>query len=237
MNMVNSRLAAVSRFRSKPLPVKFFRIAQLRKLCECEKVAAVCYRVNGHGIEFLLVQTRGGRWTFPKGSAEPGLTHAQTAALEAYEEAGVHGRMEEASFSQYVRRGGGKRQQARKRDIVVNVHLCEVSRLETPPERERNPTWFSPEEAKRCLREDRAADVGADLARVVGCAVARIRRLHGVVGSGREMQRVEGPNLDGQKLATPKKDALQKVQFTLAVNAPGTADAVRADLPLLRARS
>ena len=66
---------------------KFFRPSQLRKLRGGEQVAAVCYRVADGGIEFLLVQTRGGRWTFPKGGVEPGLTRAQTAALEAFEEA------------------------------------------------------------------------------------------------------------------------------------------------------
>ncbi len=55
-------------------------------------------------FEFLLVQTRGGRWIFPKGGVEPGLTHAQSAALEAFEEAGVHGRMEEIPFARYFRR-------------------------------------------------------------------------------------------------------------------------------------
>ncbi len=69
-------------------------------------MAAVCYRVRAGEIEFLLVQTGKGRWIFPKGSVEPGLTHAQAAALEAFEEAGVHGRMEEASFTRYVRRRG-----------------------------------------------------------------------------------------------------------------------------------
>ena len=64
-------------------------------------MAAVCYRVRGAGIEFLLIRTRrSGRWTFPKGSAEPGLTHAQAAALEAFEEAGVHGRIEESFIRQ-----------------------------------------------------------------------------------------------------------------------------------------
>src|SRR5436190_4561919 len=86
---------------------KFVHVSQLRKLRECEQVAAVCYRKRNGRIEFLLVQTRGsGRWTFPKGNTEPGLTHAQAAALEAFEEAGVHGRIEEASFTRYVRRSG-----------------------------------------------------------------------------------------------------------------------------------
>src|SRR6266446_7156728 len=141
---------------------------------------------------------RGGRWTFPKGGIEPGLTHAQAAALEAFEEAGVHGRMEESSFTHYTRR---KRADIRgssrspKRELVVNAHLCEVLRLGPPQESNRNPTWFSAQRAKRRLQEDRKPEVGAELARVVELAIARIQQL-------RE------PTLDGTL-----KDALQKVQF------------------------
>jgi len=153
---------------------KFVRLAHLRRLRECEKVAAVCYRVGRGSIEFLLVQTRGKRWTFPKGSAEPGLTHAQAAALEAFEEAGVHGRIEEAAFTRYVRRSG---RNSSVTEMTVNVHLCEVTWLEAPQEVDRNPTWFSSEEAKRRLRGGRKPDHGAELARVVDRALARIRRL------------------------------------------------------------
>ena len=107
-----SRLAAAWSRLSQP-PARSFRLSHLRKLQGCEQVAAVCYRVNGRGIEFLLVQTRGGRWTFPKGGVEPGLTLAQTAALEAFEEAGGHGRIEETSFTRYARR-----------KLAVNAYLC-----------------------------------------------------------------------------------------------------------------
>ena len=140
-------------------------------------MAAVCYRVRGRRIEFLLVQTRGGRWTFPKGSAEPGLTTAQAAALEAFEEAGVHGRMEEASFARYMR---SKRRIVRTRadiEFVVTAHLCEVLSLEPPQESERNRTWFSAEKAKRRLREGRPASYGAEVARVVDRAVTRVKQL------------------------------------------------------------
>src|SRR5271169_3005360 len=78
--------------RKQQSSTKFVRLAELRRLKECEQVAAVCYRRRGGNIEFLLVKTGKGRWIFPKGSVEPGLTHAQAAALEAFEEAGVHGR-------------------------------------------------------------------------------------------------------------------------------------------------
>jgi 8-oxo-dGTP pyrophosphatase MutT (NUDIX family) len=162
-----------------PLPsARFFRLSQLRKLRRCERVAAVCYRVGRNGIEFLLVQTGKGRWTFPKGSAEPGLTNAQAAALEAFEEAGViEGRMEETSFTQYTRRGTGKARDGGLKTLTVHAHLCEVSRLAPPQELERNPTWFSPEAARQHLRESRKPDYGSELARVVARAVTRIRKL------------------------------------------------------------
>ena len=157
---------------------KFLRLAQLRKVRQCEQVAAVCFRIGSAGIEFLLVQTRGGRWTFPKGGAEPGLTHAQAAALEAYEEAGVHGRMEEDSFTWYLRH---KRGGARNAAIAVHAHLCEVLRLAKPQEDGRSPTWFSPDKAKLRLKEDRALEYGLALTRVVDRAVARIQRLRSAV--------------------------------------------------------
>ena len=163
--------------------VKSLRLSQLRRLRECEQVAAVCYRVRNGEIELLLVRTNSGHWTFPKGNAEPGLTHAQAAALEAFEEAGVHGRMEEASFARYVRRKrGGMRDPVRsdksiEKEIAIQAHLCEVSRLDPPSEQGRNPTWFSARKAKRRLGEDRNADFAAELARVVNRAVSRISRL------------------------------------------------------------
>src|SRR5262249_4564733 len=145
----------------------------LHRLKKCQKVAAVCYRIGNRGIEFLLVQTGSGRWTFPKGNVEPGLSHAQAAAMEAFEEAGVHGRIEEIAFSQYVRRSKGS-----TRGLVVNAHLCEVLRLEAPEEMDRDPTWFSPRQAKRALQANRKAKDGAGMARVVDEAVLRVRRMY-----------------------------------------------------------
>lgn len=164
----------VSRVRGLQTSAKFFRLEHLRQLRGSEQVAAVCYRARKSGIEFLLVQTRGGRWIFPKGGAEPGLTHAQAAALEAFEEAGVHGRMDEASFARYVRRKRGP--DSAFVETVVNAHLCEVLWLDPPQEAGRNPTWFSVEKTKRRLLEDRSPEFGAELIRVVERAVSRIER-------------------------------------------------------------
>src|SRR5580700_2174932 len=132
----------------------FIPLSRLRKLCGSDQVAAVCFRLREGRVEFLLVRTRGGeRWTFPKGCAEPGLTHAQAAALEAFEEAGVHGRIEEAAFARYIRRKrgsmGNTTSRSGEKTVAVNAHLCEVSRLSAPKESKRNRTWFSVEEAKQ----------------------------------------------------------------------------------------
>jgi 8-oxo-dGTP pyrophosphatase MutT (NUDIX family) len=156
-----------------------------------QQVAAVCYRIRKRGIEFLLVQTRGGRWIFPKGGAEPGFTHAQSAALEAFEEAGVHGRIEEIPFARFI---------LHKTDAAVTAHLCGVSRLERPQESNRNPTWFSAEKAKQRLLKNRTPEFGSELARVVDRAEARIRRLHGDSSPRPVLARLE-------------KDALQEVRF------------------------
>jgi len=174
-----------------------------------QQVAAVCYRTGSLGIEFLLVRTRGGRWIFPKGGVEPGLTQAQSAALEAYEEAGVHGRIEEMPFARYrVGKPGAEKSKSKRRrngnsgDAVrevasetVTAHLCEVSHLEAPQEAYRTPTWYTAEKTKRRLMADRDAEFGEELASLVDRAASRIQRL--AVSGSREFQ----------------NDALRKVRF------------------------
>ena len=174
------------RASSAASPSRFIKLAELRRLRGTEQVAAVCYRIRHSGVEFLLVQTRGGHWTFPKGKVEAGITQAQAAALEAFEEAGVHGRMEELSFTQYIRRKGGAGGNARGNsrsgsnvlEVVINAYLCEVRRLTPPQESGRTPTWFPVEKAKRRLRADRDSEFSDELVRVVEEAVARIQRTH-----------------------------------------------------------
>ena len=200
MGARDSRLTVLSQNLTEQQTAALVRLFRKTRLRGREQVAAVCYRIGKRGLEFLLVQTRAGRWTFPKGGAEPGLTHAQAAALEAFEEAGVHGRIEQVSFARYIRKPAGTRHPAGT-ERTVNAHLCEVLRLGQPQEANRNPTWFSAEKAKRRLRQDRATENGAELAAVVDHAVARIRRLRDETGVAH--------------------DALQKVQFESAEKVVG----------------
>lgn len=175
-------------------------IKSLRPLKRRQQVAAVCYRIGKNGIEFLLVQTRSGRWIFPKGGVEPGLTRAQSAALEAFEEAGVHGRIEEIPFARYFRRTPDHAvSRSAQPELSVAAHLCEVARLEKPQESNRKPTWFSAESARLRLIKDRTPEFGTELARVVDRAVSRIDRLRSAADRKR-------------------KDSLQFVYFDLLEN-------------------
>ena len=173
----------------------------LRPSREREQVAAVCYRVRRLKIEFLLVRTRKGKWTFPKGGVVGGLTRAQSAALEAFEEGGVHGRIERASFTRYILR---KRRSSQAGEVTIDAYLCEVMRIGTPQEINRTPTWFPAEEAQLHLREGRTSEDAGELARVVDRAVSRIERLTQRNGNHRRanmdpLQKVhfEAPNSRG----------------------------------------
>jgi 8-oxo-dGTP pyrophosphatase MutT (NUDIX family) len=137
-------------------------------------VAAVCYRLKDDEPEFLLVRTRSGRWTFPKGGVDGDATHAEAAAREAFEEAGVKGQVEQEPFHWYFH---SKRQRFKSHSSVVAVqaHLCEVRRQQRPHEGYRNPTWFKAEKARRRLKENRSPDLAGEILEVLDLAVQRIR--------------------------------------------------------------
>jgi 8-oxo-dGTP pyrophosphatase MutT (NUDIX family) len=154
---------------------------RLRAKSDRVHVAAVCYRLQEGRLEFLLVQTRNGHWTFPKGGVDRDLTHADAAAREAYEEAGVTGWVEASPFISYLhckpaqmRSGSGA--------MLVDAHLCEVKRLVQPLEEHRNPTWFSRGKAKRRLREFRTPEYASEVMRVIDHATQRIFLRHPEAG-------------------------------------------------------
>lgn len=138
-------------------------------------VAAVCYRVRGSEPEFLLVRTRNGLWTFPKGGVDQDATPADAAAREAYEEAGVTGSVERRPFVSY-RHCKPARTGASRNVVLVHAHLCEVQDLAPPLEEYRDPTWFTSSKAKRRLRKRRSSEFAEEVIGVIDRAAQRIRR-------------------------------------------------------------
>ena len=143
------------------------------------QVAAICYRKHGGVVEFLLVNTNGGnKWTFPKGSTDPHLSHSQAAEREAAEEAGALGTIEPRHFHLYLHSKGVFWQPGGLQEFVVKAFLMEVHQLRRADEPQRKPTWFTPEEARRRLAKGREVKYARELEAVIDQALERVH-LHG----------------------------------------------------------
>lgn len=139
------------------------------------QVAAVCYRRRGQAIEFLLVNTNGGgKWTFPKGTPEHAMSHSQAAEQEAWEEAGVRGHIEPRHFHLYLHSKGVFWKSPGVREFVVKAFLMEVERNEPGHEPERNPTWFSPDDARKILAKGREVKYAREMQAVVDRALEHL---------------------------------------------------------------
>jgi 8-oxo-dGTP pyrophosphatase MutT (NUDIX family) len=180
---VRARKSAVAPVRPTPSHAKAAR-GYSRKLKRWMpvQVAAVCYRRVGLSFEFLLVNTSAGKWTFPKGRLCSWLSPSESAAREALEEAGVLGRIQENSFAYYLDLKRSLGHDNRSREIRIAAYLMEVRSISTPHETHRNPTWFSPEEAKERLAELRAANYSRELGRIIETAIRSLRRRKSSIG-------------------------------------------------------
>ena len=139
------------------------------------QVAAVCYRRRGSSVEFLLVNTNGGnKWTFPKGDPDASLSHCQAAEREAREEAGVRGSIEPRHFHLYIHSKGVFWKSPGVREFVVKAFLMEVEQAGRPEEDMRNPTWFSPDEARKILTKGREVKYAREMQAVVDRAMEQI---------------------------------------------------------------
>jgi 8-oxo-dGTP pyrophosphatase MutT (NUDIX family) len=113
-----------------------------------QQAGAIPYRIAEGGLEVCLVtSTRTGRWIFPKGLIDPGETAPQTALKEAYEEAGLSGRILEPALGGYAYRKWGA-------TLWVTVFLMEITAVA--------PRWH--EQRMRERRFCPAADVPEILA-------------------------------------------------------------------------
>ena len=139
-------------------------------------MAAICYRKRRASIEFLLVNTSAGKWTFPKGRLDPRLSASEAAAREALEEAGAIGRIESSHFDYYLDTKRTFGEGFPICEIQIAAYLLEVGTLAAPHEADRNPTWFSPEEAKKRLSERRLPKYSNHLARIIDRATGMVAR-------------------------------------------------------------
>lgn len=116
--------------------------------------AALCWRVQGDRPQVLLITSRGtGRWIVPKGWPIAGMTPAQSAAREAWEEAGAIGRATEVGIGLYTY------DKVMGPDDMIPC-LCTVYPLRVrdladsyPEKGQRRRKWFSPRRAATKVAE------------------------------------------------------------------------------------
>jgi len=125
-----------------------------------KQYAALPWRHAGAGREVLLISSRDtGRWVIPKGWPIKGLSPAETAAREAYEEAGLGGQMSKkpiGAFDYGKRLDNGSVQPCR-----VEVFSLEqmVQHPQWPEQGQRTLQWFSVPEAAEAVDEPQLKNI------------------------------------------------------------------------------
>ncbi len=111
-------------------------------------------------LRVMLVTTRGSRqWAIPKGWPMRNRTPADTAAREAYEEAGLVGAV--VDHEPFGRYRYAKRRSARHEIFEVWVFLFAVERqlAKWPEKAQRATRWFDPAEASAMVASAELADM------------------------------------------------------------------------------
>jgi len=123
-------------------------------------------RLETGETEVLLVKKlHSQNWGIPKGKAEPHLSLDANAAKEAFEEAGVKGRIQQHATVTYR---ATKRIYGQKIVIEVFVYLLEVTETakKWPEKAKRDFKWASPREAATLLREPALVELCLRLAEI-----------------------------------------------------------------------
>jgi 8-oxo-dGTP pyrophosphatase MutT (NUDIX family) len=120
-------------------------------------------RRTAGGLEVLLITSRDTRrWVVPRGNPISGKSPAESAAQEAYEEAGIFGPVEPEPLGQYSYE---KRRRLGLVPATVLLFRMDVAeeRNDWPEKRQRERRWFPAEEAAAAVHE-------ADLAQLIRSA-------------------------------------------------------------------
>lgn len=121
---------------------------------------ALCFRIAQDKPQILLITSRTTRrWIIPKGWPIKGLSPAETAALEAQEEAGVEGRIRDHclglfAYDKILDDGSGV-------PVAVAVFPLKVRTLmrSYPEASERRRKWFTPKKAASKVDEPELAAI------------------------------------------------------------------------------
>lgn len=147
MNIASSSDGALGRLAAT-IGQFFNRPAQLQ-------VAALCYRNGHHGPEVLLITTRDTRrWIIPKGWPVPNASLRKTARIEAFEEAGIEGKIGREPIGSFRSFKGLGKGVTMPTEVLVFPLKVRKKLKKYPEQAERDLAWLPVEEAaKRCAED------------------------------------------------------------------------------------
>ncbi|MEA3065174.1 MAG: two-component system, OmpR family, phosphate regulon sensor histidine kinase PhoR [Sphingomonadales bacterium] len=131
----------------------------------------------GGGVEVLLITSRETRrWVVPRGNPIPGKSPTESAAQEAYEEAGIVGPVDPEPVGRYFYRK--RRRTGAMLPAEVRLFRMEVAeeRDDWPEKGERERRWFPPQEAAAAVAEGELAEMIRALAPGPATGVRAIAR-------------------------------------------------------------
>lgn len=123
--------------------------------------SVIPYRVEEDRVQILIVRSSSNKhWVVPKGIADPGMTPQESALNEAFEEAGVEGRITGTALGSYDYPKWGA-------SCTVQVYPMQVERELSDQEWQENyrgRRWVSPETASMLLKQQALAPMIENLA-------------------------------------------------------------------------
>ncbi len=129
---------------------------------------ALVYRreKNGEILVLLVSEKRSKNWSIPKGNVKPHLTFRETAAKEAFEEAGVKGRISPNSVGMFrTKKRVSNRLNARVIEVWIFLLEATERRKRWPEKGKRQTKWVPCRTAAAQLREPMLANLCRRLAR------------------------------------------------------------------------
>ena len=110
-----------------------------------EQIGALCFKVVGGKVLVLLITSRGSkRWIIPKGWKLDKLSNRKSAALEAWEEAGVQGRVGSRSLGNYYYRKSDNTEDFFTCSVRVFAIKVSQKKKKFPEQGQRKSKWVEP---------------------------------------------------------------------------------------------
>jgi 8-oxo-dGTP pyrophosphatase MutT (NUDIX family) len=131
-----------------------------------KQIAALPVVETADGPLVLLITTRArGRWTIPRGWAKPGVSDAELAAREAFEEAGVEGDIGAEPIGHFLYTKRLHLFSWARCDVEVYKLAVGCQLLDWPEKASRKTKWVGLDEAAAMIRDTGLAGLLRDFAR------------------------------------------------------------------------